>query len=85
MAFQQSDLDNLDRAIATGASEVRWADGSSTRYRSLAEMMRIRDQIAVALAGRPRTLSDDRVVSGYDSGLSRGAPAFGRFGGGGCF
>ena len=49
MAFSQSDLDALDKAIATGAMEVRYSDGRQVRYRSLAELRNIRDQIRTEL------------------------------------
>ena len=57
MAWTQADLDALNRAIATGAREVEFADGRKVAYRSLADMRSIRDEIAVAVgaaAPRPR-------------------------------
>lgn len=44
MAFSQSDLDALDAAIAQGALRVKYADKEVT-YRSLDEMMRVRNFI----------------------------------------
>ena len=38
MAYTQSDIDALKRAIATGASKVRFADGREVTYRSLEQM-----------------------------------------------
>lgn len=38
MAFSQADIDQLRAAIATGALQVRYADGSMVTYRSLREM-----------------------------------------------
>ena len=55
MAFSQSDLDNLDAAIKSGALRVEVA-GRNITYRSLAEMQRTRGEISVALnaaAGKP--------------------------------
>ena len=45
MAWTQSDIDALKEAIATGASEVRYADGRTVKYRSLAEMKDILDMV----------------------------------------
>lgn len=47
MAFAQSDIDALKRALATGAMQVRYADGRSVTYRSVAE---IREILSVAEA-----------------------------------
>lgn len=38
MAFTQSDIDELKKAMATGALRVRYADGREVQYRTLAEM-----------------------------------------------
>lgn len=48
MAFTQTQLDALESAIATGSLECMF-DGKQVRYRSLDEMMRIRDSIMSAL------------------------------------
>lgn len=48
MAFTQTQLDVLENAIATGALEVQF-DGKMTRFRSLDEMMRIRETMRGAL------------------------------------
>lgn len=48
MAFTQSQLDALETSIATGSLECRF-DGKEVRYRSLDEMMRIRETIRAAL------------------------------------
>lgn len=45
MAFLQSDLDALDRAIALGAYSVRYADGREVKYRSLPEMNQLREKM----------------------------------------
>jgi hypothetical protein len=44
MAFSQEQLDALEAAIAEGALVVKYADKQIT-YRSLSEMMQIRDMI----------------------------------------
>lgn len=46
-----ADLANLDRAIATGATKVRFADNREVTYRTLAEMRSIRKEIADSLSG----------------------------------
>ena len=38
MAWTQTDIDNLKNAINSGASEVRYSDGRSIRYRTMDEM-----------------------------------------------
>jgi predicted lipid-binding transport protein (Tim44 family) len=40
MAFNQTDVDTLKAAIATGAMRVRYADGREITYRSQAELER---------------------------------------------
>lgn len=53
MAWSQADLDNLDAAIATGATLVKFGagpDSREVRYRSLADMLSTRTIIADALA-----------------------------------
>lgn len=49
----QADLDAINDAIDTGALEVRFADGRLVKYRSLADMRSIRDEIASALGQVP--------------------------------
>lgn len=48
MALTQTDLDALDRAIASAELEVR-LEGRSVRYRSVDEMLRARQHLAEAL------------------------------------
>lgn len=50
MALSQTDLDNLDAAIATAELEVE-VDGRRTRYRSMPELIAARDHVARVLAG----------------------------------
>jgi hypothetical protein len=45
MAFQQSDLDNLDAAIASGVLETRFADGRTVRYQEVEQMIAARQTI----------------------------------------
>lgn len=39
MAIQQSDLDTIDKAIASGVRSVTFADGRRTEYQSLDHML----------------------------------------------
>ena len=49
--WTQADLTNLDKAIATGATKVRFADNREVTYRSITDMWSIRREILAALAG----------------------------------
>lgn len=66
MAWTTADLDALDEAIATGATEVRFSDGRTVRYRDLSEMMRIRRLMVneLGLPTKPR-----RVYPVFDRGF----------------
>ena len=44
MAWTQTDLATLEKAIADGVMEVKYED-KTVKYRSLAEMLKIRDLI----------------------------------------
>lgn len=50
MAYTQSDLDNLDKAIAKGYLTVRHSDGKQITYRTVDEMVKARDLIKKELA-----------------------------------
>lgn len=50
MAFTSTDLDTLDRAIASGELSIRTLAGVMITYRSTAELFQARDRIAAALA-----------------------------------
>lgn len=52
MAYTQTQLDALEAAIAEGALKVEYGD-KKVEYRSLNEMIRIRDVIKAALEGLP--------------------------------
>lgn len=47
MSFTQSDVDVLKKAIASGVSSVRFADGRQVNYRSMGELL---DALATAQA-----------------------------------
>lgn len=65
MAYTQSDLDAIDRAIATGTRRVT-VDGRSVEYRDVAEMMRVRDLIKRDLG---QTAGSTRRYGTYSKGL----------------
>lgn len=56
MAFTQADIDELKKAIKTGALEVQYTD-RRVKYRSLDEMMRLlrtmEDEAGVSNPGKP--------------------------------
>jgi len=54
MAYQQSDLDNIEQAIAKGYLTVRHSDGKQVTYRSVSELKEARDVIKKALSTVPR-------------------------------
>jgi hypothetical protein len=49
MAFTKTDLDAIDRAIASGARVVQFAD-HRTEFRSIEELYAARDKIAAEIA-----------------------------------
>ena len=63
MAYTQTDLDNIQRAIASGA-ESAVIEGRSVRFRSLDEMQQIETKIkeAVAVAASPTTAKSNRII-----------------------
>lgn len=54
--WTEDDLITINRAIATGASKVRFADGREVTYRSLADMRSTRDEITASLGLAPEPL-----------------------------
>lgn len=60
--WTMTDLQNLDRAIATGATKVRFADNREVTYRSISDMWSIRREIVSALAGGIDALPRQTVV-----------------------
>lgn len=59
MAWTQTDIDNLKKAIAEGVLEVRFADGRQVRYRSLKDMRDTLDMMAdeVSPSTTPRQMA----------------------------
>lgn len=68
MSWTQSDLDALNKSIASGTTSVRYAD-RTVQYRSLEEMLKIRmlmrDELGIpgAMNGEMRTLSYWKGIS----------------------
>ena len=73
MALTTTDLDALDRAIATGELEVEF-DGMRRRYRSIGELILARNHVSSVLSGGGSTSSTDRPAVVYRPGFmtSRG-------------
>ena len=51
MAWTQDDVDAIKAALATGARDVQYSDGSRVSYRSEAEMMSIMKRMQAEVAG----------------------------------
>lgn len=51
MAYTQTDVDALKTAIASGAVDVTYSDGSRVTYRSLDEMRSILGEMEAEVAG----------------------------------
>ena len=66
MAWTQSDLDKLNKAIAKGARVVDF-DGDRVEYRSLADMQKIKSQMERELS--PTTVRSNRRVADFNNGL----------------
>lgn len=60
MAFTQSDLDAVDRAIASGQLTVRNAAGAMVTYRDTASLIAARDTIRAALSEQAATAAGRR-------------------------
>ncbi len=50
MAWQQSDLDALDAALAQNITEVTYADGRKVRYQDADRMLQVRTAMKAELA-----------------------------------
>lgn len=68
MAYTQSDLDRLRRAIASGRVNVKYEDRSTT-YRSLDEMLRLEQRIAAELGEAKAQRAERRRVTSYGKAL----------------
>jgi hypothetical protein len=66
-AWTQTDLDELEKAIASGALSVKYSD-KQVNYRSLSEMLQIRNLIKDAL-GKNSSCSGNRITMITSKGL----------------
>lgn len=71
MAYQQSDLDRLDAAIASGVRAVTFADGRKTEYQNLDQLLAARKVIAaqIEMAATAKSALVRRRVPVFRSGL----------------
>lgn len=67
MAYSQTDLDAIEESIASGTLKVKYADKEVT-YRSLDELMKIRDMIRRSLG---KTSTSGNLNPVYSKGLDR--------------
>lgn len=69
MALTQTDLDNIDTAIATGELEVEF-DNRRVKYRSIAELMAARSHVASVI--NATTTSQRRSAYRFEFTTTRG-------------
>lgn len=69
MAYTEADLAALRAAKASGARVVRYADGKSVEYRTLAEMERIEATIAEELTAPTGNVVPRRLEISTDRGF----------------
>ena len=69
MAFSQAQLDAIEDGIAAGVTSVSY-EGKTASYRSIDDMLRIRDIIRRALGIVPQ--SSATVLVAHDRGFSGG-------------
>jgi len=62
MAWTQADLDQINQAIATGASRTSLPSSGSVEYRGLNDMLRIGKLIEEDLAAVSGTTKPSRIV-----------------------
>jgi hypothetical protein len=62
MPWTQADLDQINQAIATGASRTSLPSSGSVEYRGLNEMLRIRTLIEQDLAAAAGAAKPSRIV-----------------------
>lgn len=66
MAFTQTDLDRIERAIARGERSVRHSDGRTVEYRNVEDLLKARNEIARAIA--PENVPRRRAYKLYHKG-----------------
>lgn len=64
-AWSQSDLDAIEAAIKSGVQRVKY-DNKEIEYRSMDEMMRVRDAIRKTLG---QTAASPRILANFSKGL----------------
>ncbi len=74
MAFSQAQLDAIENAIAAGVTTVSY-EGKSSAFRSLDEMLRVRDIIMRALGLAPQRSAT--VLVAHDRGTGGGFAPWG--------
>jgi len=67
MAFTTADLAVVERAIARGETEVRFAD-RTVRYRSIEELLSARDAIKTDIARSQSAQAGSRRIKLYHAG-----------------
>ncbi len=55
MAFTQTDLDQINAAIASGELSIRTSDGKQVTYRSIDELIKARDAVLAEIASTSAT------------------------------
>ena len=67
MAYTQADLDRIEAAIATGTLRITH-NGKTTEFRSLDDMIRVRDMIRKAVKGPSATREHRMYAPVFDRG-----------------
>lgn len=67
MAYTQTDLNRIEQAIATGTLRITH-NGKTTEFRSLAEMMRVRDLIKKDISAGQRPAGARYYAPVFDRG-----------------
>lgn len=57
MALSQTDIDALEKALASGALRVSFPDGGTVEYRSVADLKQALDYAKATVNGTPTTQS----------------------------
>jgi len=65
MAFTQAQLDALEKAIAEGVNKVKY-ENKEVEYRSLEEMLKLRDLMLSALGLKPKS---QRLYAKFSKGF----------------
>ncbi len=68
MAWTTTELEILEKAIASGATKVKYAD-KEVEYRSLSEMYNLREQIKDELGLNGTLANKGRRYASFDKGI----------------